>query len=203
MAWDCVRLMQALGHERFAVVGHDRGCYVAQRAALDHPDRITQLAVLDGVPIGEALARCGAAFASSWWHWFFYGQTAKPAERYISLDPESWYGGRAESMGQEAYEDYREAINNPDTVRAMMEDYRAGLTIDRELEDADKAEGRKIICPVLMVWARRDDMVNLYGDPVAIWREWATDVRGCEIDSGHHLAEEAPDQLARQLLDFL
>lgn len=71
MAWDCVRLMQALGHERFAVVGHDRGCYVAQRAALDHPDRLSQLAVLDGVPIGEALARCGTTFASSWWHWFF------------------------------------------------------------------------------------------------------------------------------------
>lgn len=106
-------------------------------------------------------------------------------------------------MGRDAYEDYREAINNPDTVRAMMEDYRAGLTIDRELDDADKADGRKIICPVLIVWARRDDMVNLYGDPVAVWREWATDVCGCEIDSGHHIAEEAPDQLAQQLLDFL
>jgi len=203
MAADCVDLMERLGHERFAIVGHDRGCYVAQRAALDHPDRITHLAVLDGIPIGDALARCNARFASAWWHWFFYGQTAKPAERYISADPDAWYGGDPTVMGQDAYQDYRQAIHNPETVHAMMEDYRAGLTIDRALDDEDKTTGRRIECPVLVLWASQDDMVNLYADPTAVWREWATTVRGKEIESGHHIAEDAPEDLARELLAFL
>ena len=92
MAADCLALLRALGHERFAVVGHDRGAYVALRTALDHPAAVTALAVLDAVPIGEALARCDARFAASWWHWFFYGQTAKRAERVISADPEPGTG---------------------------------------------------------------------------------------------------------------
>jgi haloacetate dehalogenase len=203
MAADCVALMTRLGHDRFAIGGHDRGCYVAYRTALDHPERVSHLAVMDGVPIGEALARCDAKFASSWWHWFFYGQTAQAAERYISADPDVWYGGDPEIMGAENYEDYRRAIHDPATVRAMMEDYRAGLTVDRALDDRDKAAGKRIECPVLFLWAARDDMVDLYGDPVAIWREWAGDVRGVEIDSGHHIAEEAPEALAHELRAFL
>src|SRR4029453_12880141 len=96
MAGDCLALMAALGHERFAVVGHDRGAYVALRTAMDHPAAVTALAVLDAVPIGEALARCDARFAASWWHWFFYGQTAKRAERVIGADPDAWYGAGPE-----------------------------------------------------------------------------------------------------------
>ena len=136
MAADCLALMRALGHERLAVAGHDRGAYVALRTALDHPAAVTALAVLDAVPIGEALARCDARFAASWWHWFFYGQTAK-AERVISADPDAWYGGDPERMGKEAYDDYRRAIHNPATVHAMMEDYRAGLGPDRDHDDED------------------------------------------------------------------
>jgi haloacetate dehalogenase len=203
MAGDVVGLMRALGHERFAVVGHDRGAYVAMRAALDHPDRVTHLAVLDGVPIGEALARCDARFASRWWHWFFLGQLAKPAERVINADPDAWYGGSAEQMGAEAYDDYRRAIHDPATVHAMCEDYRAGLGADREADEADRAAGRRIDCPLLFVWSERDDMADLYGDPAAIWRDWATDVRASSIDCGHHMAEEAPDELAAELSDFL
>jgi haloacetate dehalogenase len=203
MAGDCAELMTQLGHERFAVVGHDRGCYVAQRIALDNPDRVTRFVAMDGIPIGEALARCDAKFASRWWHWFFYGQTAKRAERYISMDPEGWYRADPEQMGEEAFEDYRRAINDPVTVFAMMEDYRAGLGIDRATDDADKRAGRKIACPVLVLWASRDDMAELYGDPVAVWREWADDVDGTALDSGHHMAEEAPEELAAELLRWL
>lgn len=203
MAKDCAALMQALGHDRFAVVGHDRGCYVAQRLALDFPDLVSHLAVLDGIPIGEALARCDAKFATKWWHWFFYGQTSKPAERYISSDPDAWYGGDPDTMGQDAYDDYREAIHDPETVHAMMEDYRAGLTVDRTLDDADKAAGSRIGCPILVLWASRDDMAELHGDPLTVWHEWGTQVRGGEIDSGHHIAEEAPDELAGELIAFL
>ena len=126
MAGDCLALMRALGHDRFAVVGHDRGAYVAFRLAMDLPAAVARLAILDAVPIGEALARCDARFAASWWHWFFLGQTAKPAERAINADPETWYGYGPEPMGAEAYADYLRAIHDPATVHAMCEDDRAG-----------------------------------------------------------------------------
>ncbi len=203
MARDCVALMQALGHERFAVVGHDRGAYVALRAALDHPAAVERLVVMDAVPIGEALARCDARFASSWWHWFFFGQTEKPAERVISVDPDAWYPAGPDLMGEEAYADYRRAIHDPATVHAMMEDYRAGLGIDREHDEEDRRRGRKVACPALVLWASEDDMEELYGDPLAVWRAWADDLRGAPIPSGHHMAEEAPDETAAALLAFL
>jgi haloacetate dehalogenase len=203
MARDVVRLMRELGHDRFAVVGHDRGAYVAQRTALDHPERVSRLAVLDAVPIGDALARADTRFAVAWWHWFFLGQTDKPAERVIDADPDAWYTATAEHMGAEAFADFRAAIHDPATVHAMCEDYRAGLGVDRDADDADRAAGVRIACPVLFGWSRRDDMVELYGDPAAIWRGWADDVSTVEIDSGHHMAEEAPDGLADALLTFL
>ncbi|WP_229401976.1 alpha/beta fold hydrolase [Micromonospora okii] len=203
MARDVVGLLDALGHDRAAVVGHDRGCYVAMRTALDHPGRVSRLGVLDGVPIGEALARADARFAARWWHWFFLGQSDKPAERVINADPDAWYGGSPAEMGEEAYADYRRAIGDPATVHAMCEDYRAGLGPDRAADDADRAAGRRITCPVLFCFSERDDMVDLYGDPAAIWRDWADDVRVASVDSGHHMAEEAPEQLAATLATFL
>jgi haloacetate dehalogenase len=203
MARDCVALMRALGHEQFAVVGHDRGAYVALRAALDHPNAVERLVVMDAVPIGEALRRADAKFAASWWHWFFFGQTAKPAERVINADPEAWYTAGPEHMGTEAFEDYRRAINNPEVVHAMMEDYRAGLGLDREHDEKDRSEDRRVVCPTLVLWATEDDLEKLYGDPVTIWKDWAEDVRGAPITSGHHMAEEAPEAVAAELLAFL
>lgn len=205
MAADGVELMRRLGHDRFAVVGHDRGAYVAFRLAMDHPEAVTHLGVLDGVPIGEALARCDATFATQWWHWFFLGNPAAGAHRVISADPQGWYRahGKTESMSDESWEDFRQAIEDPATVLAMCEDYRAGLTVDRAHDDADRAAGRRVRCPTLFVAAERDDMAELYGDPVEVWRAWADHVSGATIDSGHHLAEEAPEELARVLLDFL
>jgi haloacetate dehalogenase len=204
MAGDGVALMRALGHERFAVAGHDRGCYVAYRMALDHPDAVARLVVMEGVPVVEALERCDAHFAQSWWHWWFLGQTAKPAERVICADPDAWYtGGDPERMGAQGYEDWRRAMRDPQVVHAMCEDYRAGLGIDRAHDEADRAAGRRITCPTLFLWSSRDDMEDLYGDPLAIWRAWADDVRGRRIDSGHHMAEEAPEALAAALAEFL
>ncbi|PZF82713.1 alpha/beta fold hydrolase [Jiangella anatolica] len=209
MAADGVELMRALGHDRFAVVGHDRGSYVAYRLALDHPDVVTALAVLDCVPIGEALARCDARFAQAWYHWFFFAQPERP-ERAIGADPDAWYdvgvaGGAntPERMGTANFADFHRAIHDPATVRAMLEDYRAGLGVDRAHDDADRAAGRRIDCPVLVLWSSRDDMESLYGDALAVWRPWAGDVRAGTVDSGHHVAEEAPEELARALLDFL
>lgn len=117
MAADILSLMQLLGHDRFAVVGHDRGSYVAHRLAMDHPDHVTHLAVLDSVPIGEALARADARFARTWWHWFFFGQPDKP-ERAIMADPDAWYGTGPQQharMGDENHTDYL----NASTIRRL------------------------------------------------------------------------------------
>jgi haloacetate dehalogenase len=202
MAGDGLALMRALGHERFAVAGHDRGAYVAFRLAMDHPDAVTRLVVMDAVPIAAALARCDATFAARWWHWFFLGQTAKPAERVINADPDAWYGNTPERLGSENYADYRRAIHDPATVHAMCEDYRAGLGIDRAHDDADRRAGRRLTCPTLVLWATRDDLEDLYGDPLAVWRDWADDPRGRALDCGHHMAEEAPEALVAALRAF-
>jgi haloacetate dehalogenase len=203
MARDSVALMRALGHERFAVVGHDRGSYVALRTTLDHPDAVWALGVLDSIPIVEHLERCDARFASAWWHWFFFGQTDKPAERVISADPDAWYQPDRASMGEENYADYHRAIHDPATVHAMVEDYRAGLGIDRAHEEDDRRAGRRVTCPTLMLWSARDDLETLHGNPLVIWQSWADDLRGGSIDSGHHMAEESPDELAVRLSEFL
>ena len=207
MGADVVALMAALGHERFAVVGHDRGSYVAYRTALDHPDRVTRLAVLDGTPIVEALERCDAEFAAAWWHWFFLGQREKPAERVINADPETWYSvptkNTPEALGDDNHADFLAAIHDPATVRGMCEDYRAGLGHDRRHDVADRDAGRRIDCPTLLLWSSLDDLEDLYGDPLEVWRPWTTDLRGHPIESGHHMAEEAPEELADALLAFL
>jgi haloacetate dehalogenase len=203
MARDCVALMRALGHERFAVAGHDRGALVAYRTALDHPDAVNALVVMDGLPLIEHLDRVDARFAASWWHWWFLGQTEKPAERVISADPEAWYRPNRELMGEENLADYLRAIHDSATVHGMCEDYRAGLGIDAQHDREDREAGRRIACPVLFLASIHDDMEELYGDPVAIWRDWADDVRGGRIDSGHHMPEEAPEQVADALRGFL
>ena len=199
---DCVELMRYLGHHRFAVVGHDRGAYVAFRLAMDHPQQVTHLAVLDGVPILEHLERCTDKFARLWWHWFFFAQRDKP-ERAIMADPDAWYDGSSEHMGAEAYADFRAAVHDPVTVHTMIEDYRAGLGIDRRHDEEDRERGRRVQCPTLCLWSQRDDLELLYDDVLAIWRTWTTKLTGHSIDSGHHMAEERPEELAAALLEFL
>jgi haloacetate dehalogenase len=206
MAGDLLALMRRLGHERFAVVGHDRGGYVAHRLAMDHPDAVTHLVALDVVPIGSALARCGAQFAASWWHWFFLAQPEIPV-RVINADPDAWYRARyddkAERMGEENWLDFQRAVHDPETVRAMCGDYRAGLGVDRANDDADLAAGRRIRCPVLVLWADGDDLPELYGDVLGVWRDWSDDLHGHPIASGHHLAEDAPEELAERVRMFV
>jgi haloacetate dehalogenase len=200
MAADVHRLMQQLGHERYAVVGHDRGAYVAARLALDHPEAVTHLAILEAIPIVEALERADARFAEAWWHWFFFAQAGKP-ERAILADPNAWYSNTPEMLGPgEPWDDYQRAIHDPQTLHAMLEDYRAGLGIDRRHDEEDRAAGRRIACPLLVLWATRDDLADLFGDVLAIWRGWADEVSGRGLDSGHHLAEDASEELAVELL---
>ena len=202
MAGDVLSLMRHLGHQRFAVVGHDRGSYVATRLALDAPQAVTRLVVLDSVPIAEALDRADARFATAWWHWFFFAQPDKP-ERAILADPDAWYGGQVAAMGAENHADYRRAIHDPATVQAMLEDYRAGLGPDLAADVEDRTAGRRIACPTMVLWSTRDDLGDLYDDVLSVWRPWATELSGGPIDSGHHVAEDAPEELASRLVDFL
>ncbi len=200
-ARDIIEVARAFGHRRFALAGHDRGSYVALRLALDHPEAVSRLALLDCLPISEHLSRISAEFATRWWHWFFFAQPEIP-ERVINADPDRWYHGDPVAMGQENYDEWRAAVRNPQVVRAMLEDYRAGLTVDRQHEEIDRAAGRGVESPLLVLWSSRDDIEALYGDPLAIWRSWAADLRGHSIVSGHHMAEEAPEALAGWLGDF-
>jgi haloacetate dehalogenase len=202
VAGDMVAVMRALGHTRFFLAGHDRGGAVALRLALDHPDAVSRVAFVDCLPISEHLSRITAEFATQWWHWFFFAQPDIP-ERVINADPDSWYRGDPRSMGQENHDEWRAATRNPDVVRAMLEDYRAGLTVDRRHEEADRKAGVRIECPALVLWSLQDDLGTLYGDPLKIWQHWAPDLRGHGIDAGHHVAEEAPGPLAASLGDFL
>ncbi|WP_438300132.1 alpha/beta fold hydrolase [Pseudomonas sp. NMS19W] len=199
---DCVALMESLGFEKFYLAGHDRGSYSAFRTALDHPSRVLKLAILDGVPILEALERCDAWFASKWWHWFFYAQPTKP-EMAILQDPTAWYGGCAESMGKENYDDFQSAIQDPGTVVGMLGDYRAGIALDHLHDQEDRQAGRKIQCPLHVLWSLHDDLQDLYGDVLSVWAPWSEQaVTGSGIDCGHHMAEEAPHELASALKTF-
>jgi len=202
VAEDMVAVMRHLGHERFALVGHDRGSYVALRLALDHPDQLSALSLLDCIPISEHLARTDAEFATRWWHWFFYAQPDIP-EQVINADPDGWYRGDPVSMGQDNYDEWREATRNPAVIRAMLEDYRAGLTVDAEHERADRAKGVQVEVPLLVLWSTADDLEDLYGNPLTIWNEWAREVDGQGINCGHHMAEDAPDKLAEAIAQFL
>ncbi|WP_431037059.1 alpha/beta fold hydrolase [Pseudomonas yamanorum] len=201
-ARDCIALMRHLGYQRFAVIGHDLGSYTAFRMAMDHPEAVTHLGILDGVPILEALERCNAQFATKWWHWFFFGQPEKP-EQAILADPDRWYGGTPEAMGADAYRDYQAAIHDPATVHGMVEDYRAGLGIDRTHDEDDRRERRRVDCPTMILWSLRDDLELLYGDVLGVWEPWTTRQRGRGLDCGHHMAEEVPDELAREIIEFL
>jgi haloacetate dehalogenase len=201
MARDQLAVMRELGFEDFCVAGHDRGARCAYRLALDHPHRVRKLAVLDIIPTGEAWRRADMAFGLVNYHWFFLAQPYDLPERLIGADPDNFYfRRRADRFAPEALEDYRRCVRNPETIHAMCEDYRAGATIDYELDEADRGN-KRIPCPVLALWSGRDELQAWY-DVVAIWRDWADDVRGKALDCGHFLPEEAPDETYAELSAF-
>lgn len=209
LAQDQVEAMAQLGFASFAVAGHDRGGRVAYRMALDHPERVERLAVLDIVPTGEVWARADAAVARGYWHWAFLAQPAPLPERLIAGDPGAFFDlhvrGQLGLRGSppEVLDAYRRTLEDPGAVAAMCEDYRAGATIDVTHDDADREAGRRIECPVLVLWAARGGLPRFYPDVLDVWRPWARDLRGTGIDATHFLAEDNPRATADQLLDFL
>ncbi|MCA1667006.1 MAG: alpha/beta hydrolase [Thermomicrobia bacterium] len=201
MARDQIAVMRHLGFDRFCVAGHDRGGRVAYRMALDHPERVAKLAVLDIIPTGEAFRRADMRFGLGYWHWFFLAQPYDLPERLIGADPEAYYfrGTRA-LFAPEALADYLRCVHNPETIHAMCEDYRAGATIDYALDEADRGK-RRIACPTLALWGLHGALEKWY-DVLGIWRDWADDVQGRALDCGHYLAEEAPDETYAALRAF-
>jgi haloacetate dehalogenase len=201
MARDQVEVMSRLGFERFAVAGHDRGGRCAYRLALDHPERVEKLAVLDIVPTGDMWRRVDMEFGLVDWHWFFLAQPAPFPEAVIGANPDVYYfRGDLSRFAPEALDDYLRCVRNPDTIHAMCEDYRAGATIDFELDEADRGR-RRIACPVLALWSGREELSRWF-DVLQVWRGWADDVRGRALDCSHFLAEEAPDETYEELYAF-
>jgi haloacetate dehalogenase len=213
LALDQVQAMAALGFDRFAVAGHDRGGRVAYRMALDHPDRVERLAVLDIVPTGEAWARADGGFARGYWHRAFLALPAPLPERLIGGDPQAYFdlhvrgglglGAESGRYPAEVLDAYRHLLDDPATVEAMCEDYRAGATVDVEHDGADRVAQRAIACPVLVLWGGRGGLPRFYADVLEVWRPWAPDVRGEALDATHFLAEDRPQETAARLLAFL
>jgi haloacetate dehalogenase len=201
MARDQIALMRQFGFERFAVAGHDRGGRVAYRLALDHPEVVTRLAVLDIVPTGEMYRRADMSFGLGYWHWFFLAQDYPLPERMIGADPDAYlfFRGR-ELFDPAAMADYLRCGRDPAAIHAMCEDYRAGATCDFALDEADRGR-RRIACPLLALWGTKGYMPRWY-DVLAVWRDWADDVRGEAVESGHYLPEEAPEATLAALRRF-
>lgn len=209
MAADQVQVMESLGFPSFAVVGHDRGGRVGHRMALDHPDRVTKLAVLDILPTRHVYATVGKDLATAYYHWFFFIQPYDLPETLIGADPGYYlrkklggWGTSLDTFAPEALAEYERCFSEPATIHASCEDYRAAASIDLVHDDADRDEGRKVTCPLLALWGGRGVMERLY-DVEEVWRGYADDVRGRSIDAGHFLAEERPEETARELLSFL
>jgi haloacetate dehalogenase len=211
MASAMVEAMRALGFIRFRLAGHDRGGRVGYRLALDHPGRIEQLAVLDIVTTWDMWHRIDARLASRAWHWTFLALPAPFPETLIGRDPRFFFDSRAAAGAQaknvaifdpRALAHYHAAYDSPDRIHAMCEDYRAGRTSDLEHDEADRAAGNKIGCPVLALWGKSGLPANAGIDTLACWRDWAANPRGAAIESGHYLPEENPNATANALLDF-
>lgn len=207
MAIDQVEVMRHLGHDRFGVAGHDRGGRVAYRMALDHPEKVTKLAVLDIIPTGEAFARAGHEFGLALYHWYFLAQPSPLPEKLIGADPDwfwRWHTTRGPDTSffdDEAVADYLRCFRDPETIRGICDDYRAGATIDCEHDRADMDAGSKIQCPVLVLWGARSKPSTWY-DTLEVWRGWADEVEGRPLPCGHYLPEEAPEETAAELLGF-
>ena len=213
MAGALVEAMQLLGHERFAVVGHDRGGRVAYRMALDHPDAVTQVAVLDIIPTAEVWDRADARMVLGFWPFSRLAQGAPLPERLILGAPDavvdaalSGWGSPPEAFPADVRQAYVEALSDPARVHTVCEEYRAAATIDREHDEADRRSGRRISCPLLALWSGEGPLGSWYedaGGPLAVWRHWATNVTGEAVRGGHFFPEEYPQETAGRLREFL
>jgi haloacetate dehalogenase len=207
MAADQVRVMRALGFDRFAVVGHDRGGRVAHRLTLDHAAAVSRIAVFDIAPTATMYARTDKEFATRYFWWFFLIQPEPLPEHMIGADPEFFLRKHIEAQikipgatSEAVFREYLRCYSDPACRHAICEDYRAAATIDLDHDAADA--DRRINAPLLALWGGRGTVGALY-DVLETWRAKARDVHGCPLDCGHSPQEEVPDETLRELLDFL
>lgn len=208
MAQDLADVMSALGYASFHAAGHDRGARVLHRLCLDHPERVQTACIMDIAPTATTFALTNQALATSYFHWFFLIQAAPLPERMIAADPATWLKGCLSrwSMGNEqAFDpaivsDYVRCFSNPEAIRCSCDDYRAAAGIDL-IHDAEDA-ARRIQCPLLVLWGSKGFVGRNY-DVSALWREKALDVSGTGLPCGHFLPEEQPDEVVRELVEFI
>jgi haloacetate dehalogenase len=211
MARDMVAVMARLGFPRFAVAGHDRGGRVAYRLALDHPDAIERLAVLDILPVDIVWARADAKFARGYWPWSLLAQPAPFPETILCGSAEvivdnalGGWGSPPHVFPAETRAAYIDALRDPGHARAICEEYRAAAGIDVEHDRADRDAGHRIACPVLALWSAHGPLDDWYPEgPLALWRQWADNVSGQAVEGGHFFPEAAPQRTVELLRDFL
>nr|WP_262913763.1 alpha/beta hydrolase [Rhizobium halophilum] len=209
MAASLVTMMKALGHDRFVVVGHDRGGRAAYRMALDFPAAVSALVSVTVVPTPDMWEGANKGFGMGAWHWFMLAQPEPLPERLMSGDPQfllentlTKMAGNLAHLHPVALADYRACFDNPQVRHAMCEDYRAGATTDEVDDLADRAVGRRIAVPVLLLW----EAGRRYGDgrePLDIWRDWADHIEGEGLEGGHLLPELASQQVFNRIVDFM
>ena len=209
MARDHLRVMQALGHERFRVLAHDRGARVAHRLAADNPGVVERLTLLDIAPTLAMYEQTTEAFARAYWHWFFLIQRAPLPERLIEADPAAYLrdvmGGRSAGLSPfdpRAFAEYTRCLSLPGAAHGLCEDYRAAAGIDLLHDRADRDGGLRLAMPLQVLWGR-DGVVQRCFQPLAEWRLVADDVRGQALPCGHYIPEEAPEALLAEALPFL
>ena len=212
MARDLVVLMEQLGFARFALAGHDRGGRVAYRLALDHPERVTRLAVLDVLPTGTVWDLADARFALAYWPWSMLAQPAPLPERLLQSAAEAvvdsaldGWGPNPDAFAPAVRAAYAAPLRDPAHAHAVCEEYRAAATIDREHDASDRAAGRRIECPVLALWGAGGALDTWYADaggPLALWQTWCSDVQGQAIEGGHFFPEVQPAETLQALESF-
>ena len=209
MGRDGVALMDSLGFSEFSVLAHDRGARVAHRLALDHPQAVQRMVLLDIAPTLSMYAQTDEAFARAYWHWFFLIRPAPLPESLIEGNPElylrSVMGSRSAGLKpftDEAFAEYLRCLKLPGTATGICEDYRASATVDLEHDRADIEAGRQLNMPLLALWGAEGTVGRCF-NPLHEWQQVATDVRGKALPGGHYLAEEIPEQLLGEVLTFL
>ena len=209
LARDMLRLMRALGHDRFDVLAHDRGARVAHRLGMDHRGSVRRMVLLDIAPTLAMYEQTSEAFARAYWHWFFLIQPAPLPERLIEADPAAYLrdvmGRRSAGLAPfdpRALAAYERGLAQPGAAHGLCEDYRAAAGIDLDHDRADRDAGRRLATPLLALWGGQGVVARCF-EPLAEWRRVADDVRGGPLPCGHYIAEEAPDALLAEVLPFL
>jgi haloacetate dehalogenase len=209
MAQDQVEVMEKLGYKEFRVAGHDRGARTTHRMCLDHPQRVVRAALIDILPNYHIWNHTSRQWAMSSWHWLFMAQPAGFPERMMGGVPAQWFmeqklskpGLGLSFFDERAFAEYVRCFNEK-TIRGSCADYRACVTCDLDMDTADRKAGRKVECPLLVIWGAKSHTGRVYDDVLGIWRDYGTNVTGGAIDCGHYVPEEKPDETYDHLIKF-